>query len=107
MIAWFKKWGTWLLAGVAAFFAGAWVLARRKRLSAEARARVAMFEKEIEGQKARRQLLLDRATEHTAEIERIDERIAEGEREIVAVHDAEVEGLSREQIRQRLRRLGY
>ena len=106
MIAWLKKWWGLIPSAFALLFGMGWIWNRRRRLGSEARALIASVTKSMIEDKAIRVALLGRSDEHTAEIEKINERIEQGERVILAQHH-EIEGLTREQIREKLRRLGY
>jgi hypothetical protein len=106
MTARLKRWGAWALAVLCAALGAGWLWSRRGQLAWKARARVAEIAKGVAADKAMRDALISEATSETAEIERLSRRIEERERAIVAHHER-VEGLSREEIRERLSRLGY
>lgn len=101
-----KRWGGWVASAVLVVFGAGWLWSRRSALSAEARRRVAELRKEVSTSKRARDLLLRSAADHTARINALAEDIDSKERAIVAHHEP-VEGLTRDQIREKLRRLGY
>jgi F0F1-type ATP synthase membrane subunit b/b' len=106
---WVRKWSGLILGGVLVVFGAGWLWRREraKRLSAEAQAEVNALREEIAGAKVVRQNFIDDAEDHTRAIDVLDRRIEERERAILNAHDEPLEGLSRDEIRQRLRALGF
>lgn len=105
---WFRKWGAWLVTGLAGLALGITAILlgreRRKRLTAEARAQVAELTKQVEASRARREAILERVDEHDEAIAVIDREIDDSERAILS-HYEDVGGLTRDEIRERLRRV--
>jgi hypothetical protein len=106
MIAWLRKFWGWVVAGFAVVVAAVLYLQRRRALTAEAKLRIANAQRQIEVAGVIRRVLETDASEQTEAIAEIDQRIAESERQILAEHES-TEGITRDEIRNRLARLGY
>lgn len=100
-----KAWAA--LLGALALVAGlGWLWrVREKRLSAEARADVAEAKAKVDAARVRRDVLLESADESDARVRDLDRQIDENEIRILSHHESP-EGLTRDQIREKLRRLG-
>ncbi len=107
--SWLRR-SSGLLFGVLLAVLGAgwlWKRERRKRLDAEAAAEVAKLQAKIASSVAVRERLIEDSLEHTEAIDQLDETIAENERAILGHHSEPLEGLNRDEIRERLHHLGY
>ncbi len=108
VLEWLKQWGAALLGLVLIGGAGwLWKREHRKRLDAEALAEVARLQEQVAIAKSVRTNLLGKAIRHDAEITRLGETIDSNERAILRAHEEPLEGLTRDQIRERLRHLGF
>jgi uncharacterized protein HemX len=97
----------WLLIlGIGVAFAAAFRRERQRRLSAEQVADIEQARRTAEQARFAREALSKRADYHAAEIEKLDDEIAASERQILHNYD-DTTGLDRDEIRRRLRRLGY
>lgn len=107
--AWLKRWGALVLGALLLVLGGGWLWRRErdKRLDAETRAEVNRLREKIASAKAIRKRLVEDADGQTRAIDKLDDAIASNERAIAAAHDEPLEGLSRDEIRERLRRIGY
>ena len=104
-----KRWGPAITGGLLLAVGAGWLWRRerRKRLDATARLEVARLREKIATAKAVREGLVSDAGDHTIAIAGIDRSITAHELDILAAHDEPLEGLTRDQIRARLRDLGY
>lgn len=108
--SWLKRWGG-LVGGAVLLLLGAgwmWGRERRLRLSAQAQAEVDRLAAANATAKAVRERLMEEAQgEDSTAIRDLDSQIAANERQIVEHHDDRARGLTRDEIRGRLRELGY
>lgn len=107
MWEWIKEHASSLLGFVLVLFGAGWVWQRRKRLSAEAQLEVERLRNRNVVQKHVRKKLLEDAQDHSEAIRAIDAQIEANERAILNHHNESLEGLTRDEIKERLRRLGY
>ncbi len=108
-LAWLRRWGAALLGLLLVALGGGWLWQheRRKRLDAEAAAEVERLRTKIANAKAVRDRLLEDASDHDDAIRQLDESIDSNGRAILNAYEEPLEGLTRDEIRERLRRLGY
>ncbi len=107
VIAWLRKWWGAIAAGVALLFGGAFLWSRRKTLTAEAAFEVGKLREEIAVKRAAREVLLEADTTDAEVVEELDLALEENERAILKLHEEEVGDATRDEIRERLRRLGF
>ena len=106
-MAWLRKWWGAIAAGVALLLGAGWIWSRRKTLTAEAALEVGKLREDIAAKRAVRDRLLEDDAHDAVAVAAVDIKLEENERAILELHEEEIGDATRDEVRERLRRLGY